>query len=86
MQRRGSRDAHDGGADRHNLARLRVQLGHDAREWARQFDGGLSCLDFNEWLVHGDDVADLDMPDEDLTLGQPLANVREREHLNLVGH
>ena len=41
-----------------------------------QFDGRLSGLDIDQWLVEDYDVADLDLPGHDLGLGQSFTDVR----------
>ena len=46
---------------------------------ARQLDGRLRGLDVDERLVERDGVADRDLPRHDLGLGQPLADVGQRE-------
>ena len=52
---------------------------HHAVEGDRQLDGRLRGLDLAHDLAVGDGVAGLDVPLEDLGLGQPLADVRHLE-------
>ena len=47
----------------------------------RQLHGGLGGLDVHEWLVQRDDIADGDLPFDDLGLGEALADVGQDELL-----
>ena len=74
-RRRGIRrlDRDDRRAHRHDRALGDEQLGHRAREGARQLDGRLRGLDLDDQLVDLDDVAGPHVPAQDLGLGQALA-------------
>ena len=74
-RRRSIRRLHrdDRRAHRHDRALGDEQLGHGAREGARQLHGRLRGLDLDDQLVDLDDVAGPHVPPQDLGLGQSLA-------------
>ena len=61
------------------VALLGEQRGHGAGERRRQLDQRLRGLDLDQHLVDRDGVAGLDLPRDDLGLGQTLAHIRQRE-------
>jgi len=69
----------DRSADLDRLALLDEQCGNGAGERRRQLDERLRGLDLHEHLVDGYPVAGLDLPRDDLGLGQALADIRQRE-------
>ena len=59
----------------HDVTDLAVQ-GHDgSRVGARQFDDRLRGLDGDQGLIERDDVADGDLPVDDLRLDESFADV-----------
>ena len=59
------------------------QAGYNSRVRARKLDDGLGGLDLHDDLVDGHRVTRLDMPLDDLRLGQALADIRQLEFLQL---
>ncbi len=66
-------------ADRRHHAGLAMQGGDHARDGRGQFDGGLVGHDVGQQLILGDDVADLDVPADQLRLGGAFAHVGQFE-------
>ncbi len=60
---------------------LGEDLGDHAREGRGELDERLGRLDLDDRLVHGDTVADSDVPRDDLRLGEAFAGVRHGEAL-----
>jgi len=69
----------DRGSDIHRLALLDEDRRDCPHERRRKFNEGLRGLDLDQHLVDGDRVARLDLPGDDLGLGEALADVREQE-------
>ena len=63
----------------HPGAHLGAQPGHPTRVRGWDFDDRLVGLDGDQRLVGHDVVPDTDVPRDDLGLGQPLAEVRQKE-------
>ncbi len=72
-------EGHQGGADGDCLALLRVQGRDDARVRGREVDEGLGRLDLGDDLVELDVVARVDVPTDDVGLGEAFPEVGEAE-------
>jgi hypothetical protein len=80
---RADLDRDDRRPDVGGLALGHEQPGDDALVWGRQLDDRLGRLDLHDDLVDCHLVTGLDMPLDDVRLGQALADVRKQELLQL---
>ena len=79
-------EPHDGRADRHRIADLGAQPKHFAIDRRRNLHRRLIGHDGGEQRVLAHQIADLDVPFDELGLGDALAHIRKLDHMLAHAH
>ncbi len=82
----GNLDADQLGADGQHLPDLAAEGQHAAGHRRRDLDAGLVGHHVGQGLVFGDRVAGLDMPGDELDLGDAFADIGHLDHVHVAGH